>query len=304
LLQAQEAAVRGDGGLAVLLGEACLRTGDPETAKPWLAVAAELTVRASDRVTFRRAVNMQGAAEFALGEFAAADQHFSSALALAAADLDELLIARATNNLGAIASIRGQQDQALASYRLAIPAYQRLGHSLGLAECWHNIANSLRSLGELDSADDSERKAIEYAREARSERLVAMAEVGRAEVALRRRDPAWAVVTLRRAIAVFARLPDYLLEADATWLLAESLALLGADSDADTASEHALRLARDHHHRVQEARALFAMARIHQRRRDVGNARRAALEARDIFSELGSVANAEDVTEFLVYLGA
>ncbi len=292
-----------DGARAILLAEACLRTGDPGTATRWLNTAQPLLARAGDRPAQRRAANMQGAAAFALGALDAAVDRFGAALAMARTDGDALLTARATNNLGAIDALRGNADRAIAAYQLAIPSYQRLGHTLGLAESWHNLGISYRTRGELNAADDAERRAIEYALEAAVPRLVAMAQVGRAEVALRRGDYPWARATASRAATEFGRIPDYLLQADALRVSADAADQLGLTSEADTAVSDALSLARTHGHRTQEAQALQTLAQVLARRGDLDAARTAGGQARQAFSALGSVPDADEMAEFLARLG-
>lgn len=301
-LEQDEDGTSRDGSRAMLLGEAYLRTGDPGTATRWLDTAAPLLARSGNRPSHRSVINMQGAAAFALGTLDSAADRFGAALELARADGDALLTARATNNLGAIDALRGDADRAIAAYQLAIPAFQRMGHSQGLAESWHNLGISYRSRGELNAADDAERRAIEYANEAGNARLAAMAQVGRAEVSLRREDFAWARATAMRAAQVFATIPDFLLQSDALRVLADASDRLGQADDADEAMSEALELARAHGHLTQEAQALQTQAQFFARRGDVAAALAAGAEAREAFSRLGSVAAADEMAEFLARL--
>lgn len=301
-LEADAMATSRDGTRAMLLAEACLRTGDPRTANRWLDAALPLLSHAGDRPSLRKTVNMQGAAAFALGTLDAASSRWSSALEMAQADDDILLTARATNNLGLIAALRGDADRAIATYKRAIPTYHRLGHTLGLAESWHNLAISFRTLGELDQAEDAERRAIEFATESDNPRLIAMAQVGRAEIALRRGDFAWARATASRAIAVFEAIPDFLLLADALRVQADAGDRLGLLADADGLIGRAIELSRSREHRTQEAQALQTAAQMMARRGDVTSARNFGVQAREAFSALGSVADAEQMAEFLAGL--
>ena len=301
-LEGDQLGAMNDGSRAMLLGEACLRTGDPGSATRWLETAAPLLARAGNRSSQRSVVNMQGAAAFALGTLDRAADRFGAALEMARVDGDALLTARATNNLGAIDALRGDADRAIAAYQLALPAYQRMGHSLGLAESWHNLGISYRTRGELNAADEAERRAIEYANEAGNVRLAAMAQVGRAEVSLRRGDFAWARATAVRAISVFASLPDALLHSDALRVQAEACDRLGHADEADGLLSEAIGLARSHGHRTQLAQALQTQAQIFARRGDVAQARSIGVAAREAFSELGSVAAAEEMAEFLAGL--
>jgi tetratricopeptide (TPR) repeat protein len=291
-----------DATRAMLLADACLWTGDPKAATHWLESAVPLLTRAGDRPALRRAVNMQGAAAFALGTLDRADDRFSTALNMARTDGDALLTARATNNLGAIAAVRGDADQAIASYQLAIPAYQRMGNARGLAESWHNLGIAYRVRGELDPADDAERRAIEFADEAANIRLATMAKIGRAEISLRRGDPTWARATAQRAATVFGALPDYLLQADALRLAADAADRIGLTSEADDAMSRALDVARHHEHRLQEAQALQTRAQIELRRGHSASARDSATLAHDVFAEIGSMNAVEEMSEFLAAL--
>jgi tetratricopeptide (TPR) repeat protein len=288
-----------DGAQSMLLGEACLRTGQPQIASRWLRIAAPLLARAGDRPAQRRVANMEGAAAFALGALEDAADRFGVALEMARADGDALLTARTTNNLGAIAALRGDADRAIAAYQLAIPAYQRLGNTQGLAESWHNLGISLRTRGELNAADDAERRAIEFANEARNARLAAMAQVGRAEISLRRGDAAWAKATADRAAVTFSAVPDYLLQADALRVLADACDRMELVEEADRAIASALQIAREHSHRTQEAQALQTQAQIFLRRGDRTQALTIGSQAREQFGLLGSASLVAELTDWL-----
>ncbi len=301
-LEADAAGTERDGARAVLLADACLWTGDPQSAARWLDRALPLLDQAGDRPAIRRSVNMLGAAAFAVGALAQASDRFAQALAMAISDDDVLLTARATNNLGLIASLRGDAEQSIAAYQRAIMTYQRLGNTRGLAESWHNLAISFRTRGELDAAEDAERRAVEFAHEADNPRLATMGLVGRAEISLRRGDFAWARATAARAAVVFEAIPDYLLLADALRVQADAADRLQLMASADVAIARALELARTHEHRTQEAQTLQTMAQMMLRRGDLASARVIGSQARDVFSQLGGVKAAEEMVEFLAGL--
>ncbi len=212
--------------------------------------------------TYRRAVNMLGAAQFELGELGQAATTFGRALELASEAGDALILGRATNNLGMLANIAGRREEALTRYQLAIPAYQRVGHLSGLAETCHNLAITYRDLGELEQADRHERRAIAYAREAGNPRLLAMAQVGRGDLALRRGEAAVADATARLAAEAYRRIPDHLGEADALRLAGAARTLLRAPGAAREALDRAVVLAAEHGSPLIEAEAREARARL------------------------------------------
>lgn len=262
MLAGQAELVRAHPELATMLGEAHLRTRHPRDAGSWLAGALPALEQRGDRAAVRRAFNMLGAAHFELGELADAEVAFGRALELARIDGDDLLVARATSNLGLIADLRAQRAEAIGLYQLSVPAYQRLGNASGLAGTYHNMAIAYRHLGQLERADECERRAIEFATEAGSAWLVAIARVGRAELSLRQGDAPLAGVAARMAAREFAAIADPIMEADALRLCAVAAVVEGRLADARSTVERALELARKHGNALIEAECLRARAEV------------------------------------------
>jgi tetratricopeptide (TPR) repeat protein len=252
----------GDRDSVILLAEAHLRTGALTEARALLTPLAARTAPEGNTPFRRRVVNMLGAAAFELGDLAEAETRFQEALLYGSSGDDPMAIGRATNNLGMIAHIRGQYEQAIAGYQLAVPAYQRTGSVVGLAETCHNMALALRELDQLDAADRQERRAIGYAREAGNVRLLAMAQVGRAELSLLRGEAAVAEAGGQRGAAQYATIPDYLGEADALRITGAARTALGNIDSARAALDRAVILAHQHGSALIEAESREARARL------------------------------------------
>jgi tetratricopeptide (TPR) repeat protein len=279
------------GELALLYGETLLRTGRERMAIDWLRQTEPGL--ATDRTAHRQVFNMIGVACFALGELDDAANAFSEALDLASQSEDLLLLARVSNNLGTIANMRGQHEEALGHYRLAIPAYQRIGQVRGLAESYHNLAITYRDLGDLEQADENERRAIEYAADAEVPRVAAIGRIGRAEIALRRNDARLAETTARMAAEELSRLGDPWQEADAQRVVGVAAGMQGHLDDALAAFERALDIARARGHSLNEADTLRdrALVLLRQRAQDLGLAD--ARKAIEIFRKLGATGEYE-----------
>lgn len=260
LLRARMAEVRTSPALITLYTEALLRTGSPRDARAWLGEHEGTVVLSGDRASMRRAANLCGAADVELGALEDAARSFERALELARTDEDDLLVARATNNLAVLANIRGQHEEALGLYAVAVPAYQRLGNPNGLAESYHNIAITFRDMRELEWADEHERRAIEFARQASNNHLVAIALVGRAELSFRRGDAALAEVTALRAARDLAAIPDRSREADALRLCGAARLALGKLREAREVLDSAVSLAEVHGSALIEAECLRTRA--------------------------------------------
>ena len=285
--------------LQLLRAEALTRIGDARAARTWLAAIVPGLIARGDRAAHRRALNLLGAACFYLGELGEAADAFAAALEMASVEDDLLILARATNNLGAIANLRGHHDAALGHYRLAVPTYQRLGQRRGLAESFHNIAITYRDIGELEEADEYERRAIDYAGDGVEPRVAAMGMIGRAEIALRRGDPQLARGTSERAAAELERLHDPVNEADARRLVAAAAAALGRFDEAEVAFERALSIARGGGHVLIEAETLRDRAGARSARGEAAGARRDAAAAVALFERLGASGEVEALREML-----
>lgn len=294
-----------DGELAALLGEALLRTGRAREAQAVLAPAPAVLARRGQRAVLRSVWNLLGAAHFELGQLDDAEEAFSAAAELGRADGDAEIVARATVNLGAVANVRGHAETALLLYALAVPAYQRIGHTAALAATYHNMAISYRDQGQLDRAEELERRAIDYAREAEATPYLAMARLGRAELALRRGDGALAEAGAAHALALVRTLGDPLGEADA-WRLIGAARLAQPDrlEDAAVALTNALSVARRVGSVLVEAETRRAMADLAARRGEPSAATAHAEEAARLFEKMGAGPQAAEALEVVRRLGA
>ncbi len=303
-LEARTAEAASHPELALLLGESYMRLGRFRDARAWLADVLARVTLSGDRAVLRHMVNLHGAALFELGELEAAEGSFEYALGLGRDDEDDLLVARATNNLAMIANVRGSPERALALYQIAVPSYQRLGNVTGLAESYHNMAISYRDAGQSDRAEEYERRAIDYALEARNTRLAAIARLGRAELLLLKGDTLVAGGSARLAAKEFASLPDPIREADALRVTGLAALREGKLPIAARAIERAVQLARQHGGTLAEAEALRARAELARTSGDIAAARTDARAALALYEHLQAVADRDAIVRWLDDLDA
>ena len=283
-----------DSQLAILRAEAELRTGRPREAREWLTPVIPAIERTDDRRSIRIALNLSGVAELELGAVHEAEHTFGRLIELARNDGDDLLTARAFNNLGTLADMRDRFDDAIMLYERAIPLYQRLGSTRGLAETHHNVAISLRHRGQFQNAEEHERRAITYASEGRSSTLESLARLGLGEVALERGDPALAGAIAGHAAKSFAKLDDAIREADALRVLAAACLAQRKFTFARDAVARALLLATANGARLLEAEVRRLNAELLFAGGNQVEARRESDEAARLFEELGSPAKAQE----------
>jgi tetratricopeptide (TPR) repeat protein len=192
---------------ALLAAEAHGRLGAYAEANRWAQAALVVARSRGERHAELRARNYQGAIALEAGDVDAAEPHFAAVLELARTLQDHAAEARSLNNLGIIANLRGDPRGALASYQLALAAYQQAGLVRGMAETHHNIGISWRDLGDyaraLAAADEAARLAEQQVRD---EALSAQAIAGRAELHLLQGDAELAGAELSLAAAAYRRL--------------------------------------------------------------------------------------------------
>jgi tetratricopeptide (TPR) repeat protein len=258
-----DAALVADPKVGYLVAETLLHLGHLERALN-LALAAEAEFRARhDQVNLLAALNLAGAVQFELGDLKGAEERFSDLLELARERGDDEMGGRATNNLGAIASLSGDHERALSLFRLSIPAYQKVGFTLGLAQTDHNLGIVHRDLGYWREAERHYRSAQRRSRQLEDNRLAAMARVGRAELSHLRGDNVFADVEARHALETFAEVGDELGRADALKLLGSIAAATGDSEQAIRDFDEALRLARQYVNPLLEAEILEERSRLH-----------------------------------------
>lgn len=294
-----DAELRAEPELGFLCADACLRTGRPEQALERGAGIEPALRRRGERALLLNLLNVVGAALFQLGRTAAAHERFGELLELASEWGNEEFAARASNNLGVLANVRGEREAALAHYQRALASYQRLGYVRGLAQTHHNLGISYRDLGHAQEADAHYQRAIELAAGAQSEDVIAQAESERALLRASAGDGKLAEALARRALRRFERLGDPLGSADALRVLAAAARARREPALAATHLQHALAIARAHSDplllaEVQRDRGLLL------RDQDDAAAARAALgEARDAFAALGAAADEQALQRLL-----
>ncbi len=294
-----DAALLADPKVAYLAAEARVHLGHMERALN-LALAAEAEFRVRhDMVNLLSALNLAGVVQFELGDLSGAEERFYELLELARERDNEEMSGRATNNLGAIASLRGEEEKALSLFRLSIPAYQKVGFQIGLAQTDHNLGIAHRDLGRWHDAERHYDSALRRAQQLGDQRLAAMARVGQADVSHRRGDHEYAGAEARHALEVFAAIGDELGRCDALRLLG-SIAL--ARSDCDEANRYlanALDLARQFVNPLLEAEILEERAELHGRTGRTALAHADAEVAAAIYRRLGATKRQQGALEKL-----
>lgn len=272
---------------------AWMRTGAADRALE-LALHIEPRLRgAGDRRLALQATNLLGALLFEAGRTTEAEDRFGELLERAADAADDELAARASNNLGVLANVRGDRERALTCYQRALASYQRLGYVRGLAQTHYNLGMAYRELRFAEEADAHYARAIGFAEQSGSDDVVGLAESDRGLLCIQSGDPEKGEALARRARDRFTTLGDPVRAAEAMRVLAAADRARGRYSQARLLLDDALAVARTHSN-------LLLLAELQRDRglllREIGEeqpARDALLEAVEHFTRLGATADAE-----------
>jgi putative nucleotidyltransferase with HDIG domain len=127
------------------------RRDECELGRSLCTKSYELARQIGNDLLAGEALNTLGALYLREGALTEAQETFVRAVELGGPSRE--LLARVEQNLGTIASIRGDLDAALSRYGRSLDAYRSAGDEHGCAIAYHNLGIVSRHLGRFDSAD-------------------------------------------------------------------------------------------------------------------------------------------------------
>ena len=232
------------------------------------------------------ATNCLAIARQSLGQIDEAERLYTHALQLASLLDDERLAVMVEQNLGTVASIRGETEIALQRYVSARQRYHALGDEQGSARVLNNIGMAYMDLGRFAEAEATFEEALQSAEVLRDSESVATVQLNRAELLIKLGHFDDARACCDQAFETFARLGSKsgLGETYRTYgmLYRESGKLHLAEAHLDLVAE----LARAADHPLLEAEAESEYALVHLAQ---GRSREALLSlnrAHRLFSDL------------------
>ncbi len=204
------AAAERDGDLAALAG--ALRglavqryhRGETEAAHALCGRSLGVARRLGDQVLSAEALNTLGGLHLSTGVLDQARSAFLEALELGASSAG--LKARVEQNLGILANIQGEVDEAFARYRRSLDAYRRAEDEHGCAIAYNNLGMVSSDRGRLDEAERYFAAALAITARVGDAHLKGLCLVNRAEVDVARQRYENARQGAEEALELFARL--------------------------------------------------------------------------------------------------
>jgi len=271
---------------AVLVHQA----GDSVAAEDGLQQSYAVARLAGDQLRAAEALNALGGLRIETGQLDQAQSVLEEAATLT--EETPTLVARVAQNLGVIATIRGDRPSAALYYRRALVAYEELGDAHGRALAHHNLG-MLAADGERWAEADSHFAAcLGVARAAGDAHLEALCRVNRAEVQLAQGDTVAAragVETARWIVDMTGKRSDL---ADIERVLALCDRAEGKLEQAETRLQQARTLASQLGAPLTAAEAAHELGRVYRAMNRGGEARYYLELALRSFTELGAETDA------------
>jgi len=208
------------------------------------------------------ALNTLGGLDLKAGSLADARQHFLEALALGG-DARELR-ARVEQNLGILANIQGDLDEALARYRRSLEAHRASNDEYGCAIVYNNLGVASADRGELGEADRYFQLSFEIAARAGDAHLQGLCLVNHADVHIARAKYEDARRNAEAALALFDQLDARSDKAEAYRMLGMVYRETGRSALAESRLRSAIELAVGAGSVLNEAKASRELALLYQ----------------------------------------
>ncbi len=236
------------------------------------------------------------------GDLAAARALYRTALPLA--DGSPGLRGRIEQNLGIVASIQGDHDDAFQHYHRSLDAFQEAGDDPGAAIAYHNLGLIGSRRGELNEAERCFSASATRAVRGGDVYLEGLCELSRAEVSLRKEEYSGALGRAERALEIFEQIGARLAQGTAYRVIGMVLRETGRVALAEDRFRTALNIAKETGSLLDQAETAREMACLHQRTGERKEAVALFTVARDLFQKLDARLDLEDVGRRMAELAA
>ncbi len=235
--------------------------GDSEAARDLCVRSLAVARRAGDQRLAAEALNTLGGVHLSAGDLQEARSVFLQALQVGAGPE---LGARVEQNLGILANIEGDLDEAQRRYRSSLAAYVRAGNTHGCAIAYNNLGMVNADRGKLADAEDHFRTALRLAARVGDAHLQGLCLVNRAELEVTLQRYENARQSAEEALALFQDLGSHAATVDCHRVLGMIYRETGRSELGASHLESALTIAVASGSLLAEAEAAHEMALLCQ----------------------------------------
>jgi putative nucleotidyltransferase with HDIG domain len=244
------------------LSVALYHRNEQERARGLCTRSYDTAMRLGESGLAGEALNTLGGFEFEQGAIQNAEQLFHRALNLAGGHPS--LRGRVEQNLGILATIRGDHDAALRHYAASLEASQANGDERGCAIAYHNLGMISADRREWTRAEENYARSREIAVRIGDVHLQGLCLLNNSEVHIARQAYQRAREDAEGALAIFDRLGSRMDKSDAYRLLGVVYRETGRSALAESRLKSAIELAVTTGSVLSEAEASRELARLYQ----------------------------------------
>jgi tetratricopeptide (TPR) repeat protein len=232
-----------------------------------------------------RIENGLGVVHHARGEYAQARACYGVALELTA---DVTQRGRVMLNLGAIANIEGDLENARSYYIRSRALFAQSGFARGQASALHNLGMLDADEERWDEADEAYRQCLELLEELGDRQMIANVLVNRSELECSRVRFDDAIANCDLALTIYAEIGDGVGRGEALRWKGHALRQVGQYAEAERALIEAAQVARHAQVKLLEAEALRDLGLSRVARNETAEALKALRRSLSLFEHLGA----------------
>jgi putative nucleotidyltransferase with HDIG domain len=182
------------------IGRLYLDDGDVEAGLDCVTAALTVAELRGDSAAIANATNIIAISHWQRGQLDEAEVLYRQAGRMAEIAGDARLVAMVEQNLGVIASMRGDVPRALRHYRASLSGYRSLGLDHYVANLLNDLGMAYADLGRWDDAEGTYREALALCEACNDASTALMVEVNRAAMHIARGDYVDAQVVCERVL--------------------------------------------------------------------------------------------------------
>jgi tetratricopeptide (TPR) repeat protein len=270
------------------------RRSQPMLARQLCERSHRMALDLGDPLLAAEALNALAGFDLESGSMSSASERFHQALELAGSSPH--LRGRAEQNLGILANVRGDADQATAHYRQSLLSFESIGDDRGCAIAYHNLGMVSADCEQWDDADRYFRLCLGIARALGDIHLEGLGLLNQAEVHLARGQHELARQNAESALGIFDQLGCQMDKADTYRVIGRVYLAIGRHPLAESRLRCAMELAVNTGSILTEAEVARELAMLYQ---TLGRAQEALAYlniARTLFGRLDARRDLADVS--------
>jgi len=276
------------------LGVVHHRRSEPTLARELCERSRKIAEEIGDTIIAAEALNALAGFDLEGGSMQAAREKFHQALVLGGSSAH--LRGRTEQNLGILANVRGDPDEAVAHYRHSLLSFESVADDRGCAIAYHNLGMVSADCERWDDADRYFRLSLGIARAIGDVHLEGLGLLNHAEVHLARQDYDQARQNAETALGIFDQLGSVADKADAYLVIGRAYRETERYPLAESRLRSAMELAVGTGSVLSEAEVAREMALLYQAMGRTSEALACLHSARTLFERLDARRDLEDVS--------